>query len=206
MPVEFEYAYCKSLISALTKPRIPVAPYIPSRFQAPNRQLDVTSAWAGLENVLADIIDRFQLGTDRCIEFGVEKGFSTAALSSYFASVVGVDTFQGDRHTTIIKDIFAETTASLQPYDNIQLIRSDYRDFIKTTDQGIRYDLAHVDIIHTFADTYACGLWCAERSECSIFHDTESFPTVKQAVREIARTTGKKVYNFEKFYGLGIIV
>ena len=32
-------------------------------------------------------------------EFGVERGYSTAALSCFFDSVTGVDTFQGDIHT-----------------------------------------------------------------------------------------------------------
>jgi hypothetical protein len=117
-----------------------------------------------------------------------------------------VDTFQGDRHTTVFEDFYAETSARLEPYGNIEVIRADYRDFIKEADPGVTYDLIHVDIIHTFADTYACGVWSAHHSKCTIFHDTESFPAVKQAVREIARDTGKKFYNFTEFYGLGIVV
>jgi hypothetical protein len=90
------------------------------------------------------------------------------------------------------------------PYANIQLIRNDYRDFIKQ-DHGT-FGPIHVDIIHTFADTFACGLWSANHSQCTIFHDTESFPQVRQAVVEIARATGEKFYNFKESFGLSILI
>jgi hypothetical protein len=201
---EFEYAYSKSRALGIFKSNIPITPYVPTHRQPPSRCLDTKSAWQGIENILGDIIQRFDLGTDRCLEFGVEYGFSTVALSSYFKSVTGVDTFQGDRHTTILRDIYQETLTRLAPFDNIQLVRSDYRDFIKQ-DQGT-YDLIHVDIIHTFADTHACGLWSAQHSNCTIFHDTESFAQVKQAVKEISRATGKSFYNYLESHGLGILV
>jgi hypothetical protein len=206
MPAEFEYAYLKSVLGSYLRPKIEVTPYVPLTRTPPPRSVEVFSAWKGLEEIIPDIMKRFDLGTERCLEFGVERGFSTAALSSYFKSVTGVDTFQGDKHTTVFEDFFVETSARLAPYGNIKVIRADYRDFIKTADTTVPYDLIHVDIIHTFADTYACGLWGAQHSTCTIFHDTESFPAVKQAVREIARDTGKKFYNFEEFYGLGIVV
>jgi hypothetical protein len=201
---EFELAHWQSRLKSAFQPRIPVQPYVPSARQTPLRTLDVNSAWAGIERILADLIGQFDIPTERCLEFGVEFGFSAVALSSYFQSVTGVDTFQGDIHTVNNQDIYDDTRARLAPYPNIQLVRSDYRDFIKQ-DHG-DFGLVHVDIVHTFADTYACGLWSARHSRCTIFHDTESFPQVKQAVREIARATGKKVYNFEESYGLGIVV
>jgi hypothetical protein len=200
---EFEFAYLASRLAGLAKPRVPVVPYHPQRRQPPTRTLPVVSAWEGIQDILADLIERFQVDTSRCLEFGVEYGFSTVALSSFFDSVLGVDTFQGDRHTINSDDIFEETSARLAPYSNITLVRSDYRDFIQQ-DHGT-FGLIHVDIIHTFADTYACGLWSARRSKCTLFHDTESFPQVKQAVREIARETGKRFYNFEENWGLGIV-
>jgi hypothetical protein len=203
---ELEYAYLKSTLGELFKPKIQILPYTPAQRRVPERRLEHhASAWKGLDEILFDIIERFQLPTDRCLEFGVEHGFSTIALSSYFASVTGVDTFQGDRHTAIFKDIYEDTLASVAPYGNIELVRSDYRDFIEKADPAAMYDLIHVDIIHTFADTYACGLWSARHSACTLFHDTESFPAVKQAVREIARQTGKRFYNFTECFGLGII-
>jgi hypothetical protein len=204
MRVSFELAYWESVLSGLVKPKVAVTPYIPAHRVPPARRLEVISAWEGIQNILADLIDRFHIKTDRCLEFGVEFGFSTVALSSYFESVVGVDIFHGDKHTTNKQDIYKETLDRMSPYPNIGLIRSDYRDFIQG-DHG-SFGLIHVDIVHTFADTYACGLWSANHSQCAIFHDTESFPQVKRAVAEIARATGKKFYNFQESYGLGILV
>jgi len=200
----FEFAYWQSVVAGLAKPKIPVTPYAPNRREPPARALEVTSAWEGIQNILADLIERFNIDTTRCLEFGVEYGFSSVALSSYFGSVTGVDTFQGDRDTVNKDDIFQATKNRLAPYSNIEVIRSDYRDFIKQ-DHGT-FGLIHVDIIHTFADTFACGLWSANHSQCTIFHDTESFPQVKQAVREVARHTNKTFYNFSESYGLGILV
>jgi hypothetical protein len=68
------------------------------------------------------------------------------------------------------------------------------------------YDFIHVDIVHTFADTFACGLWSANHAKCVAFHDTESFPAVKRAVADIARQTGKTFYNFVESNGLGILI
>jgi hypothetical protein len=201
---EFEFAYWQAVIAGLAKPKVPILPYVPARREAPQRGLQVVSAWEGIQNILADLIDRFHIDTARCLEFGVEYGFSTVALSSYFESVTGVDIFHGDRHTANKQDIFQETVQRLSPYTNIELIRSDYRDFIQQ-DHG-SFGLVHVDIIHTFADTFACGLWSAKHSQCTIFHDTQSFPQVKQAVVEIARVTGKTFYNFQESYGLGILI
>jgi predicted O-methyltransferase YrrM len=166
--------------------------------------LPIPTAWKGIESILSDIIERFQIKTDRCLEFGVERGYSTAALSSYFNSILGVDTFLGDMHTRLNEDFFEETARNLSGFDNIRLVRSDYRDWINQDTN--HYDLIHVDIVHTYADTFACGLWSAEHAKCVIFHDTESFPEVKEAVRQICRKTGKNFYNFPESFGLGIIV
>jgi hypothetical protein len=201
---EFELPYWQSVIAGWAKPNIPILPYVPTRRQPPLRSLEVVSAWDGIQDILADMIERFDIDITRCLEFGVEYGFSTVALSSYFESVTGVDTFQGDRHTKNKDFIFEETKRRLSPYNNIHLIRSDYRDFIKQNED--HFGLIHVDIIHTFSDTFSCGLWSARHSQCTIFHDTESFPQVKQAVIEVARATGKKFYNFPESFGLGIIV
>lgn len=147
---------------------------------------------------------RFHLGTERCLEFGVEHGYSTVALSSIFDSVVGVDTFAGDKHTISKDDIYADTVNRLSSYENIKLVRSDYRDWIRK-DEG-SYNLIHVDIVHTYADTFDCGLWSANHSQCVIFHDTKSFAAVRQAIVDICRCTGKRFYNFRESNGLGILV
>jgi hypothetical protein len=171
---------------------------------APERRLPVTSAWEGIQDILLDIIERFHIRTDRCLEFGVEYGFSTVALSSYFDSVIGVDRFCGDKHTVNKANIYEETRKRLASYPNIELVRSDYREFIRAEHGS--FGLIHVDIVHTFADTFACGLWSVNHSQCTIFHDTESFPQVRQAVVEVARVTGRTFYNFAESYGLGIVV
>lgn len=201
---DFEYAYWKAMLAGVVKSKVSITPYLPAHRRTPSRCLPVSSAWRGIESILGDLIERFQIRTERCLEFGVEFGYSTVALSSYFDSVVGVDTFLGDKHTATLRDFYDETVESLRPFDNIRLVRSDYRDFI-CKDDGV-YDLTHVDIVHTYADTFRCGLWSAKRSHCTIFHDTESFPEVKQAVMDVARATGKKFYNFEESYGLGILI
>lgn len=204
MRVIYELPYWRSVASDLYKPKIPILQYVPNRRETPARKLNVHSAWKGIENILSDLIERFQIPTDVCLEFGVELGFSTTALSSFFNRVIGVDTFLGDIHTKNMRDIYEETSQRLSPYRNIELIRSDYRDFIQKEDRC--FGLIHVDIVHTFADTFACGLWSAKHSQCAIFHDTESFPQVKRAVAEIARATGKRFFNFKESHGLGIVV
>lgn len=204
MNQQFEAAYWRARISSLWQPTVPVLPFIPTRHTPPARVLQVSSSWRGIENVLEEIMERFHVSGHRCLEFGVEYGFSTAALSSFFESTIGVDTFQGDIHTNNIKDICAETVQNLSAFPDIQLVKSTYQDYIRGNNET--FDLIHVDIIHTYVDTFACGLWSAQHSACTLFHDTESFPYVKQAVADIARATGKQFYNLEDFYGFGIVV
>lgn len=204
MRFALEYDHWKSIGINLIRPGVPIERYTPANRQLPSRNLAVRSAWEGIPPILAEMIQRFQLKTRLCLEFGVEYGFSTVALSSFFDHVIGVDTFEGDKHTVNKSDIFDMTRKRLAPYSNISLVRRDYRDFI--WNEVRQFDLIHVDIVHTFADTYACGLWSAQHSNCTLFHDTQSFPQVKQAVREIARVTGKKFYNFEESHGLGVLI
>jgi hypothetical protein len=199
-----ELEYWKAVVAGLRGPRVAVIPFVPEHLRPPARILRVDSAWKGIESILSDLIDRFRIGRDRCLEFGVEFGYSTAALSSFFNSVIGVDTFSGDKHTANKEDVYDETVSRLSPFENVRLVRSDYRDWIKQDSRS--YDLIHVDIVHTYSDTFACGLWSAAHSQCAIFHDTESFPTVRRAVTEISRLTGKRFYNFKGSHGLGILV
>jgi hypothetical protein len=203
MKQDLEYAYWKSVLLGMTKQKVPITPYLPQHRQAPPRMLTTVTAWKGIESILADMIEKFYIPTNSCLEFGVEFGYSTAALSSFFDSVVGVDTFLGDKHTRIDEDLYDATLNRLSRFENIKLIRSDYQNWIEN-DKNV-YDLIHVDIVHTYKDTFACGMWSALHSKCTIFHDTESFPAVKAAVRDIARKTGKSFYNFEESNGLGIL-
>ncbi len=199
-----EREYWQAELAGLKKPRVPMLPFESTSRELPERVLPVESAWKGIESILGEIIRRFHLKSDKCLEFGVEFGYSTAALSSYFKEVTGVDLFHGDRHTRNQQDIYAETSARLAGFENIKLVRSDYRDWIKQDNS--QYDLIHVDIVHTYADTLACGMWSARHSQCTIFHDTESFLAVRRAVKDIARETGKTLYNFRESNGLGILV
>lgn len=200
-----EIEYWKSLLGGIVKPTVPVLPYVPKHRQLPPRVLPVESAWKGLESVLSDLIKQFDIGTRRCLEFGVERGYSTAAFSCFFDSVTGVDTFLGDKHTRLKgQDIYLETSTSLSGFHNIKLIQSDYRDWIAKDDSF--YNLIHVDIVHTYVDTFACGLWSAAHAQCVLFHDTESFPAVKRAVIDISRESRKTFYNFTESFGLGILI
>lgn len=199
-----EIHYWKSVFGAFTAPKVAVLPYVPQHRQLPPRVLPVPSGWRGIESVLGDLIQRFELATGRCLEFGVEHGYSTAALSCFFTTVVGVDTFLGDKHTRDTRDLFAATSERLSCFDNIQLFRSNFRDWVAKDDSF--YDLIHIDIAHTYIDTFDCGLWSVRHAQCVLFHDTESFPAVKRAVIDISRKTGKHFYNFTECYGLGILL
>jgi hypothetical protein len=80
-------------------------PFEPSVLR-PVPTIDVESAWKGHELVIGDVLDRFDVGRTRCLEFGVEFGYSTVVFSSYFTSVTGVDLFTGDIHTVHHGDSF----------------------------------------------------------------------------------------------------
>ncbi len=147
----------KSVLRNLISPGVSVLPYVPERRELPPRILPVKTAWAGIESVLGDLIQRFDVGRSRCLEFGVEFGYSTAALSCFFDEVTGVDRFTGDKHTVNRDDVFSETSERLSSFHNIRLVRSDYRHWI-AQDNSL-YDLIHVDIVHTYVDTFTCGLW-----------------------------------------------
>lgn len=199
-----ELGYWTSVFRELISQRVPVLPYVPQHRNLPARVLEPATAWKGIESVLGDLIQRFRVETNRCLEFGVEYGYSTAALSCFFDSVIGVDTFTGDKHTGNKSDIFLCTQRRLSAFENIELVRSDYREWIGKDNSF--YDLIHVDIVHTYADTFRCGLWSALHASCVLFHDTLSFPAVRRAVVDIARETGKVFYNFQESYGLGILI
>src|SRR5579863_9354220 len=73
--------------------------YKPEKLELPGKLLNKISAWEGLEKVIADIIRQSNCGTEKCLEFGVEYGYSTVVFSNYFEQVTGVDIFTGDEHT-----------------------------------------------------------------------------------------------------------
>lgn len=194
----------KTLIKKIQNSYYNIPTYSPQTKSKPQNLIKIVSAWKGLELIVEDILERFDIGRDRCLEFGVEFGYSSVAFSNYFNEVIGVDTFEGDIHTTHKGNHYKETKQALSSFNNIKLIKSTYQDWIVRDTSN--YDLAHVDIVHTYEHTFKCGLWAAEHSKCAIFHDTESFIEVRRAVIDIAKATGKKAYNYPHCNGLGIIV
>ncbi len=197
-------SYISRIKKSILKKRYPLTPYEPINKKMPEKMIECTSAWKGLELIVEEILDRFDVGRESCIEFGVEFGFSTVVFSNYFKKVKGIDTFQGDEHTIHVGDHYLETKNLLSEFENIELFKLDYRDWIKKDDE--QYDFAHIDIVHNYQETYECGLWAALHSKCCIFHDTESFPAVRRAVYDIAKNSGKKAWNYPHHHGLGIIV
>lgn len=179
--------------------------YKPKQLEMPGRLIDSKSqAWVGLEKIIADIIRFAGIEPNTALEFGVEFGYSTAAFANYFKEVTGVDIFTGDEHAGHHGDIYETTKTNLKEFNNIRLVKADYRDYIRSENK--QFDLIHVDIIHTYEDTYACGLWSAEHSSVTLFHDTQSYPAVKHAVADVAKKTNKKFYNYRLCNGLGIVV
>ncbi|WP_208327388.1 hypothetical protein [Algoriphagus zhangzhouensis] len=170
----------------------------------PKNTLSYKSGWSGLEFIVEDILNQFEINRKTCIEFGVEFGFSSVVFSNFFDNVKGVDTFLGDAHTVHKGDHYERTKEALIGYPNIELIKSNYKDWILNDINN--YDFAHVDIVHNYKETFECGLWAVQHSKCCVFHDTESFPEVRKAVYDIAKLTGKKAYNYPKNFGLGIII
>lgn len=172
--------------------------YKPSKFGNP-KKLPIISAWAGLEAIIPDIIQTFKIAPGRALEFGVEYGYSTYALAQYFDKVIGVDTFQGDEHAGV-HEIDMEAIQSVMP-PNVLLIKSNYKDY----QDDEKYDMIHIDIVHTYKDTFECGDWSMKHSDLVIFHDTQSFPEVKRAVEDLATKYGAEFYNYPFFNGLGIL-
>ena len=162
------------------------------------------SAWKGLENYIIPLIRELKVDTSIALEFGVDYGYSTNVLSKVFERVVGVDAFIGDNfinhkqgeefHQTVL-DTFNDT--------NVEIIKSDYRDFIK--EEKGRFGLIHVDINHTYEDTFKCVDWCLEHSDVVIAHDTESFYNVKKALIDAKDKHKVNFYNIEPHYGLGVL-
>lgn len=179
-------------------------PYIPKKRETPKTITFKESAWGDIPTILKDIINTFGVETKTAVEFGVEYGYSTSALANYFDSVIGVDTFTGDIHAGFKGDIFEQTKKYLEGYDNIKLVKSSYQDFIKNN--NTKYNFAHVDIVHTYEDTYRCGEWCVNNADVTIFHDTISFPEIFQSCIDLSQKYNLSFYNYQYSYGLGILV
>jgi predicted O-methyltransferase YrrM len=183
---------------------IEIINYIPAERDNPKLVTNKPSAWGDIPTVLKDIIKRFNINPNKALEFGVQYGYSTSALANYFEEVIGIDTFIGDIHAGVENNFFEETKRDLNEFSNIELIESTYQDFILNRKE--QYDLIHVDIIHTYEDTFACGEWAVNNSNVVIFHDTESFPSVKQACIDLSLKYNLTFYNYQPSHGLGILI
>jgi len=187
---------------------VEVIPYVPQFYVDIPNLAKVGTAWNGVDRVLYDIVNRFSIPQRKALEFGVQGGYSTSALAHVFAEVIGIDTFIGDEHAGYHPDEFAEVSARMKSWPNVVLHQARYQDWIKfdTAD----YDLIHVDIVHTYTDTYQAGYWACNHSPVVIFHDTIAFPEVMYAVTELAKDTQRTFYNYGKCensqHGLGILV
>ena len=117
--------------------------------------------------------------------------------------VIGVDTFEGDIHSTLKENHLDKTKDLLKEFENIKLIKSDYKDFIINNDET--YDLIHIDIIHDYENTYSCGEWAVNHSPIVIFHDTISFPDVMNACKDLSIKYKLEFYNYPNSNGLGIL-
>jgi hypothetical protein len=176
--------------------------YIPRIIYSP-KVVDVPSAWKGLEGIIHDIINTFGVNPNLALEFGVEHGFSTSALASYFKKVIGVDPFGEYANFSS----YLNTMRTLKDYLNVSLVDMKYEDFIKV-DIYDRYDLIHVDISnpdHNYATTYPCGEWSIQHSDCVIFHDTISYPDVMRVCEDLSNKYNLDFYNFPLYNGLGIL-
>jgi len=167
--------------------------------------LNVPTGWKGLETFMVPIMERYNVKKDLALEFGVDSGYSCHVLSQLFNKVIGVDTFQGDIHIGHSQgDEFFKQTKERLNSPNIELIRANYKDYIKSDNRN--YDLIHIDIVHLYNETYECADWSVKRSNLVVLHDTNSFPDVNRVCIDIS-----KKYNLEynssitKYHGLGIL-
>lgn len=166
----------------------------------------VPSGWTGLEKIMPALVSKFCEKRESALEFGVEYTFSTNVLAQLFGHVTGVDWFKGDEHSMLREDYSAIARANVAHRTNVELIQSSYQDWIAQATADAHYDLIHVDVVHTYEATYACGRWAADHSPVVIFHDTNYlWPEVPNAILQIAEETDRTFYNYPDCFGLGIL-
>lgn len=179
--------------------------YIPKERDSPRVLENIPTAWGDIHTILKSIINEFDVKTGSALEFGVQYGFSISAISNYFDEVVGVDTFEGDIHAGIEENFFLKTKNNLSNFTNIKLVQSSFQDYIKNRSSE-RYNLIHIDIVHTYQETFECGEWSVNNSDVTIFHDTESFHDVKLACLDLQKKYNLSFYNYPHSHGLGILI
>jgi hypothetical protein len=181
--------------------------YTPGFLRELPRPIQAPDGWAPNEQILPALLQDFALRSDSALEFGVQHGYSTAALAHYFDRVTGVDTFAGDEHSGMgdPAETMAFAISNLRPFPNVTLAQSDFRVWIEAQPQDAHYDLVHVDLAHRFDDTYDAGLWAVAHSDCVLFHDTVSFREVASAMVQLAAEHHLTAFNYPVRFGLGIL-
>lgn len=183
--------------------------YTPVKFEKPRLAVE-HSAWEGLDTIILDIIERFDLRTELALELGVDQGYSISALANYFKRVVGVDTFQTNWQTGLarIEDSNFErlhlVKKSLQSFPNVELILADADSFIEQEQH--KYDLIHIDLNHGYEEVVKFGSWALEHSKCVIIHDTISYIDTMEACKFLESKCNISFYNYPKCNGLAILV
>lgn len=172
------------------------------------------SPWRGLERLLPALIRDFSLDPSAgAVEFGVEGGYSTAALADHFSSVTAVDHFLGDEHSGVKPDagkLERETRANLAVWPNVTVVTADCFEWMRGEAPGAaspaaHYSVCHVDILHCHKPTYAAAMWGIHHADVVLCHDTRSFPEVMQACRDVTQDAKCNFYEWPDNYGLGIL-
>jgi hypothetical protein len=190
--------------------------YIPKSFTTPEILIDVPSAWKGLEGYIQPLMDELGIpyGENAVFtEFGVEYGYSCIAFANFFGLVEAVDHFEGDIHAgerstkqQFLDNIPAEFKGKIKVYP---ISYQDYFEYAPLKQPLAKpIDLVHIDIIHTYEDTFACGqlAWIHLRPKAMLFHDTISLPEVAKACEDLAAKYGLRFLNIPFSYGLGILI
>ena len=187
--------------------------FVPRSLIPPDPPLpDVPSAWRGIELILPDLFARLEVPRGTFLEFGVDYGYSTAALARHANKIAGIDTFE-DIHSggRSPEEVQRETQRLLADVPNLILLRQSYREFIREwererTSLTESPALIHIDIDHSYHTTWELGLWAIEQSPVTLFHDILSYPDeVGRAVGEIAGEFGLHYYLYPECHGLGIL-
>jgi predicted O-methyltransferase YrrM len=182
--------------------------YIPETLNNP-RLHKVPTAWGDIPQIIKDIIIRFELDTKIAVDIGTATGYSASAFANYFDKVITLDTFKGDSGEIKSDDPInsykvVKKSLSDAGFNNIEVIQSDFRDFIKDNDN--KYNIIHIDIVHLYDPTFECGEWAVNHADCVVFHDTMSFPEVMKAVEDLSEKYNLRFFNYTKSWGLGILV
>lgn len=188
---------------------IEAIPYTPHTIIRPGRMLSNgygTSSWEGLESILADLLDHFHVARSAALEFGVEHGYSSVALSNFFDVVMGVDPFPQQTSTPPIEPMEDRCRRNCAPFGNITVIRMTWQEFAREWFER-KYDLIHIDGEHDYANTFGAGDWACEHAPVVLFHDTNNaFVDVPRAISDLCEKHGRRWYMYPKHEGLGILV